>query len=208
MQKFSLSRRKLIQAGVGIGSAPLLGFGATAGAAAGAALTSAPLLGFERIAASTADEVRVPRGYTARVLWAWGDPVGHASGAPVFKRDASNDAREQALQGGMHHDGMHFFPLDGRNDHGLLAMNHEYTDEGLLHTNGMTNWGRAQAEKSMAAVGVSVVEVRAVNGRWDLVRPSRYARRITLTASIDFSACARPQLVIPPRCSRPSSVYS
>jgi uncharacterized protein len=173
MKKFSLSRRNLIKAGAGMSGAPLLGLGSGA--------TGAPLLGFERIAASTADEVRVPRGYTARVLWAWGDPIGHPSGAPPFKADASNDAREQALQAGMHHDGMRFFPLDGRNDHGLLTMNHEYTDEGLLHPGGAANWGRAQAEKSMEAVGVSVVEVRLTNGRWEIVRPSRYARRVTLT---------------------------
>ena len=83
----------------------------------------------------------------------------------MAKPDASNDARDQALQAGMHHDGMHFFPLDGRNDHGLLALNHEYTDERLLHPGGAANWGRAEAEKSMEAVGVSVIEVRAVNGR-------------------------------------------
>ena len=182
MKKFSLSRRNLMKAGAGLGSAPLWGFGGNAGAA--------PLLGFERIAASSADEVRVPRGYSARVLWAWGDPVGHPSGSPAFKPDASNDARDQAMQAGMHHDGMHFFPVEGRNDHGLLAMNHEYTDEGLLHTHGMANWGRAQADKSMEAVGVSVVEVRLVSGRWDIVRPSRYARRITLTTLTRVSGAA------------------
>ena len=36
----------------------------------------------------------------------------------------------------MHHDGIHFFPLPLGSDsstRGLLAMNHEYTDDGLLH---------------------------------------------------------------------------
>ena len=32
---------------------------------------------------------------------------------PAFKPDASNSAAEQEAQMGMHHDGMHFFPLDG-----------------------------------------------------------------------------------------------
>lgn len=186
MKNFHLSRRNLIKAGAYLGGAPWLGLGAGASAA--------PLLGFARVAASTADEVRVPRGYSARVLWAWGDPVGHPSGSPAFKPDASNDAREQALQAGMHHDGMRYFPLEGRNDHGLLAMNHEYTDEGLLHpagaSGGTTIWGRAQAEKSMEAVGVSVIEVRMVNSRWDIVRPSRYARRVTLTTPTRVSGPA------------------
>ena len=32
---------------------------------------------------------------------------------------------------GMHHDGMHFYPLAGSSTRGLLATNHEYTDDGL-----------------------------------------------------------------------------
>ena len=40
---------------------------------------------------------------------------------------------------GMHHDGIHYYPLDGSR-RGLLAMNHEYTDDGLLHPDGMENW--------------------------------------------------------------------
>lgn len=120
----------------------------------------------------------LPQGYTAHVLYRWGDPTGVPRGQPAFKPDASNSAAEQALQAGMHHDGMHFFPIDAQR--GLLALNHEYTDEGLLHTDGTRDWSARKVAKSMNAHGVSVVEVRrAVDGTWQLVRPSRYARRIT-----------------------------
>jgi secreted PhoX family phosphatase len=67
-------------------------------------------------------------GYTWQVVNAWGDPI--VAGAPEFKNDASQSATDQALQAGMHHDGMHFFPLPrGSNSsiHGLLAVNFEYT---------------------------------------------------------------------------------
>jgi secreted PhoX family phosphatase len=47
------------------------------------------LLGFEGIAPSTDDAAKVPRGYTASVLIAWGDPV---SDGPEFRPDASNSA--------------------------------------------------------------------------------------------------------------------
>ena len=73
------------------------------------------------------------------MLYRWGDPIGAAAGMPEFRPDASNTAAEQALQAGMHHDGMHFFPLpygSGTSSHGLLAMNHEYLDEGLLFPDG------------------------------------------------------------------------
>ncbi len=68
----------------------------------------------------------------------------------------------------MNVDGMHFFPFAARgglsNDRGLLAVNNEYTDEGILHhdtTLAAKNITLAQARTSQAAHGVSVIEVRA-----------------------------------------------
>jgi secreted PhoX family phosphatase len=69
-----------------------------------------PLLGFKGIEVSTADTVAVPRGYTAEVLIAWGDPV---AGGPEFEQDASNSAADQAQQWGAHNDGLVYFPIDG-----------------------------------------------------------------------------------------------
>ena len=179
-----ITRRHVLQAGLGLAGLPLAGAGAHAQSGS---QSGASLLGFQGLVPSLADEVRVPPGYTAQVLLRWGDPVGHPSGSPAFKPDASNSAAEQAVQAGMHHDGMSYFPLpgsttaSGASDHGLLALNHEYTDEALLHANGGRDWGVEQAQKSMQAVGVSVTEVRRDGSEWKVVRPSRYARRVTLT---------------------------
>jgi secreted PhoX family phosphatase len=148
------------------------------------------LVGFDGIAASKADALAVPRGYTADVLYAWGDPI---SEGPAFKRDASNTAEEQARQAGMHHDGIEFFALprgSATSAHGLLALNHEYTDDGLLHPDGMNSWTHDKVSKAQAAHGVSVVEVRLDGGRWGVVRPSAYARRITATTPIRFTGPA------------------
>jgi len=125
------SRRKFLRAGMG--TLPALLSPPLAAAAEGLAGKSA-LLGFVALAPSDADAVRVPPGYSATPLLRWGDPVGSSAGMPAFKPDASNSAAEQALQAGMHCDGMHFFPIAGsRSDHGLLVLNHEYVDENLLH---------------------------------------------------------------------------
>jgi len=136
-----------------------------------------PLLGFTSVPVSTADAVAVPDGYVAEVIAAWGEPVGLAHAMPPFKPDASHSAAEQAAQMGMHHDGIHYVALGpGR---GLLVMNHEYTDDGLLHADGMATWNADKVMKSQAAHGVSVIEVESRSGRWQMVRPSRFARRIT-----------------------------
>lgn len=148
------------------------------------------LLGFAAVPVSKADAVIVPPGYSAEVLYAWGDPI---SDGPAFKPDATNTTAEQALQAGMHHDGIEFYPLppgSSTSAHGLLAVNHEYTDDGLLHPGGMAPWTADKVEKAQAAHGVSVIEVRLDGGRWHVVRPSTYARRITATTPMGFTGPA------------------
>jgi secreted PhoX family phosphatase len=151
------------------------------------------LLGFSPVPVSVEDTVRVPEGYTASVLYRWGDPVGSALGSPSFREEAGNSAEEQALQAGMHHDGLHYFslPYGSKNSrHGLLVVNHEYTDDGLLHADGMSTWNAEKVRKAQAAHGISVVEVREVEGRWEIIRPSHYAWRITAYTPLALSGPA------------------
>jgi uncharacterized protein len=172
-----LSRRDVLRGGLIAAGVAVLGGVVSRGTRPVAAQPA--LLGFPGVPVSRADAVVVPPGYTAQVLYAWGDPI---SDGPVFKPDASNTHEEQARQAGMHHDGIHFFPLPAGSDsstRGLLAVNHEYTDDGLLHPGGMEPWTPEKVAKSQAAHGVSIVEVALAGGRWSVVRPSRYARRIT-----------------------------
>jgi secreted PhoX family phosphatase len=148
---------------------------------------------FQGISVGTADTVQVPTGYTARVLYAWGDPIGAQGlgpGQPAYKPDASNTAEEQAAQAGMNHDGIHFFPLpvgSSSSTWGLLAINHEHTDDGLLHVGGLTPWTAEKVTKAQNALGVSVVEVEFRNNTWSVVRPSQFARRITGRSPIRLS---------------------
>jgi len=169
-------RRRIVVQG---GLAALIG-GALAPWLAGCASIGrgGPLLGFKAIGATSGDTLVVPDGYVAEAIAPWGEPVGIAGGMPAWKADASNSAAEQALQMGMHHDGIHYYPLDGSR-RGLLAMNHEYVDDGLLHADGMKTWTADKVRKSQAAHGVSVIEIEASGSGWRVVRPSRYARRFT-----------------------------
>lgn len=181
-------RRRFLQAGLGalpaVLSPPLQ-------AAVAAVAGHSKLLGFTSVPAGDADALRVPPGYTARVLLRWGDPVGSSAGSPGFKPGGGNSAAEQALQAGMHCDGMDFFPLrPGAADHGLLVLNHEYTDENLLQAGGARDWTAEKIAKSMHAVGVSVVEARLKDGQWQVQRPSKYARRIHLGTPMRIGGAA------------------
>lgn len=161
------------------------------------------VLGFESVPVSSTDEVVVPKGYRAEVLIAWGDPI---SNGPAFKHDASNTADEQARQWGTHNDGLVYFPIIG-SQRGLIVQNNEYTDDGLLFPDGINNWSAEKTRKSLNAHGVSIIEItkrtgfpwdwRRRRGKWDVVRPSPFARRITGLTPIDIGgpAAGDPRLV-------------
>lgn len=111
-----VSRRRLIGGGLAAAAAGFLG-GTGSSLPAGTPAVATPLrrrrrgalLGFTPVPPGSADAVVVPEGYSVEVLIPWGQPL-HSTG-PAWKKDASNTAGEQAEQVGMHHDGMHFFPL-------------------------------------------------------------------------------------------------
>jgi hypothetical protein len=172
------ARRTVLRGSLGVGLGSV--FGALAGCAwpSGGTATAGARLGFTAIPPGTADAVTVPEGYVAEPLAPWGEPVGIAGAMPAFRWDAGNTAAEQALQMGMHHDGLHYYPLDGSR-RGLLVMNHEYTDDGLLHRGGLADWTADKVHKAQAAHGISVIEIELADGRWRMVRPSPFARRIT-----------------------------
>jgi uncharacterized protein len=176
------ARRTVLRGGAAASLLALLGAGCATPGSAGGGNTAASAIAFKGVAVDATDKLQVPEGYIASVIAAWGEPIGVEGNMPAWKPDASQSAEDQALQMGMHHDGIHFYPLGHDNKHGLLAMNHEYTDDGLLHVGGLAPWTAEKVKKSQAAHGVSVIEVReASNGEWQMVRPSRYARRFTAT---------------------------
>lgn len=157
---------------------------------------STELFQFTNVPPSSIDQVVVPDGYTVDVLYRWGDPINGQS--PAFKSDASNSAAEQALQAGMGHDGMEFFEIPGHdpNERGVLCINHEYTDQILLFSDGIeplppTPIPMEKVRKSQAAHGLSIIEVARQNdGTWQVVDSPR-ARRITANSPMRIAGPAR-----------------
>lgn len=159
-------------------------------------------LSFSAVAKNTLDKVTVPPGYTARPIYALGDPL--TAGLAAYKNDGTDTDFDK--RAGDHHDGMDYFPLtaDGKpststNDRGLLAMNHEATtDERLsshfLHANGGTlalPRPAAEVDKELAIHGISVVEVKPTSGVWGYVQGSPFNRRFTTLTDVDITGPAR-----------------
>jgi hypothetical protein len=127
----------------------------------------------------------VPEGYETQVIIRWGDPI--LGDAPDFNPAAQTPA-SQAGQFGYNNDYIDFRPLpigSSNAEHGLLCVNHEYTDTQLMFPGigaGRTARLRTTAEQSRTerlAHGHAVVEIRRESGRWSYVKGSRYNRRIT-----------------------------
>jgi len=186
-----------------LGTAMLTAFGGSALVAAVQQAFAAPApvggIGFTSVPPSlapVADLVTVPPGYSVGVLSAWGDPTGAPGGVQLDPTVPQTEAN-QLKQDGMHHDGMHFFPFPSTgaggisNDRGLLCCNHEYTDEGILHNEVAAGpMTIAKARASQAAHGVSVKELRRIGGKWNVQRPSAFARRITANTPMRVSGPA------------------
>ncbi|MCX7946482.1 MAG: PhoX family phosphatase [Hydrogenophilus sp.] len=180
-----LTRRHFLRCGLGAALLPFFAPNALSAAPLRAFPTTPPLSGSpllrhfpESIPTHSDDRVTLMAGFTLRVILPWGDPL--TDPAHLFRPDGSNTAAEQATQIGDNHDGMHFFPLSGRPDEGLLALNHEYTNPEYLYTaEYLTPWTPEKAHKALAAHGVSIVHLKRTAHGWDKLPRSRYHRRIT-----------------------------
>jgi secreted PhoX family phosphatase len=129
------------------------------------------------------------------VLLRWGDPL--VKGAPAFDPVAQS-AAAQEKQFGYNNDFMVFLPMpvgSTSSDHGLLCVNHEYTDAhimwpGMTEDDGGSKLDKGQVEVTMAAHGHSVVEIKKGANGWEVVADSPYNRRISMTTKIPLAGPA------------------
>lgn len=192
----AINRRGFLKMGSGLAATGFL-----AGPLAGCTSLgqgSPSLLGFKAVAASSADTVTVAEGYTARPFVPWGTPLFSTGPGSRWKGDGSETAADQARQVGENHDGMHFFPIDGRSSNeGLLVINHEYTS--VVKGQYITLFGSPAApansldrvNKAMNAWGCSVIHIRKdTGGQWAVVLDSTYNRRLTSASPMELTGPA------------------
>lgn len=196
-----LSRRTVTRGGLAAAMALFSGVGLTAcgggdsspAASQGATPPPKLKLGFESLPNSMTDACVVPAGYVAQVLGAWGTPLN--SNAADWKNDGTNTSNDLLNSTGMHHDGMHYFPLEGSSTEGILVVNHEYIDQSTLHPAGATTVGgkrpAEEVRKEINAHGVAVMHIRKTGSKWDIVKDSRYNRRFTSATPMDIAGPVR-----------------
>ena len=207
-----LHRRHIL--GGGLGAMAMAGFGTMSLAACGGGdsapavlappvtVTPTPVtLGFIAVNKNKLDNITVPTGYTATVIYATGDSIDPT--VPDYLNNGTQD--NFARRSGDHHDGMHFFglsaagaPAPSNNDRALLVMNHENIAGTVqfMHTAGQTNTpagGRPESEaiKEIDAHGVSIIELSKTAGKFGYVKASSFNRRVTASTLMELSGPAR-----------------
>ena len=151
---------------------------------------------FKEVEAGVDENHHIAEGYDADVLLRWGD--GLFPDSPAF--DPANQTPEaQAKQFGYNNDYVGYTPMPGAADpsaHGLLFVNHEYTNPHLMFPGVveikdgkpvMKNATKERAAIEMMAHGATVAEIRKTNGKWALVKDSRFNRRITVATEMQLS---------------------
>ena len=109
----------------------------------------------------------------------------------------------QRRQFGYNNDFIGYVPLEGSSEHGLLLVNHEYTDAQLMFPGIVTivekegkkvietaPLTKEQVDIEMAAHGDTIVEIRKVDGKWQVVTDSPYNRRITADTEMEVTGPA------------------
>jgi hypothetical protein len=194
------SRRDLVKGALGVAAiAATTGTLALDTAKAQGTTAAASRYRFAEIEAKVEQNHAVAEGHDADILIRWGDPV--LPGAPTFDPLKQN-AEAQQKQFGYNNDFLGYFPVPGAANpsaHGVLVVNHEYTNEELM----FPGIGRQDLPKvafaqmtaelaaiEMAAHGGAVIEVKRDNGKWSVVPNSKYARRIDTSTPMDITGPA------------------
>lgn len=170
----------------------LMGIGVSAGLAA-CSTNPLALLNPAREAGNPSGEL--PTAYQQQVLIRWGDPL-RADAEDIAP--AALNAKQAAERFGYNNDYIAYLPLpygSMNSEHGLLFANHEYPIPQLMFKDLTADAVPAalnaeQIAATMAAVGMSVVEIKRKSDGWQLVDAGTYNRRITATTAMALSGPA------------------
>jgi secreted PhoX family phosphatase len=163
------------------------------------------LVGFTPVAISDVVDTTMPtisEDYYYEILAPWGTPI-EPGATDTYNGDPNSrpTSAQAALQTGLGHDGMWFFPLDDRkvngrnissrlaNSAGMLCVNHEYgTNSHALGKSSPESLEDVRLSQNIHGVSVLQIE-RSHRTGWNVVS-SDNARRITVNTPVAFSGPA------------------
>jgi len=183
--KRNVSRRSILEHGIGLGAFTLVAGTLTPRLAAA---EPADRFGFAAVKANRLDTITVPTGYNWHVVARWADPLW--SDAAPFDPISRGTGASQERALGDNCDGMMLFQNGAKN---ILAVNNEFVNRAHLYAN---RWSKLpenadDVRKGKAAHGISIFEIETKLDRWKVVQDSPHNRRITADTAIDIRGPAR-----------------
>ena len=180
-----ISRRAFLKKSFSIGSLALMS--TTLGSIA--AYSSQSFFNFTKVNCNNNDTVTLPEQYTWNIVSKWGDPMW--SDVEEFDQTSCGSHESQLKSVGDNNDGMELFVTSDNKT--LLAVNNEYTNHKIIFSNRKSLLPENEEDilKGMYAHGVSIFEIENSNNQWNLVKDSKYNRRITPFTKMEITGPAK-----------------
>ncbi len=195
------SRRNFIQTGALLGST--LAISSNSKAAAPMALLGAKNISNKQN--TTLDFAQVPKGYTqshalpdgyqAQIIARWGDIITASAEGKFVPSQLT--AEEQRNRFGYNNDFIAYLPFpygSNSSSHGLLHVNHEYTNANLMFANienSVNDLTKEQMQIEQEAHGFTIMEIMRSGSVWQHIIGSPYNRRITANTPTIASGAAK-----------------
>jgi len=176
-----LSRRGVLKGSAVLGAAAVTSSLSGCGRSDGYVNPNRSPITFTEVPHGLDTDVHVPEEYDYQVLLRWGDGIFPDSPdfVPLKQTESS-----QLKQFGFNNDFIGYLPLplgSNNSDHGLLVVNHEYTSSHLMFPDVRSDveLDREQTRVDIAAHGLSIIEIQRSRKEWQVLKDSKYNRRIT-----------------------------
>lgn len=180
----AVNRRIFLKTGAAFGVSAFVTGGTSNTAVAESTIVS-KALGFNAVAANSNDTITVPVGYNWDTVISWGDPL-FVDGVD-FDHTTRGTGASQERAFGDNNDGMKFFPLSA--EHGVMVVNNEYVNRDIICPQGIKT--ADDVRKGKAGHGVSVFDVKRIEGKWLPQVDGMHNRRITADSPMEITGPAR-----------------
>jgi len=150
-------------------------------------------LSFQEIPHGLDEELHLAENYSYQAVLRWGDPLfANEADFNPFQQTAASQAR----QFGYNNDFVTYLSpahLGHSSKHGLLVVNHEYTNGAMMHAGSpkLSELNSEQIEVEIYAHGLTIVEVQKQQRNWHVNFKSKLNRRITPYTKMQFSGPAK-----------------
>ena len=154
-----------------------------------AAYSSQSFFNFTKVNCNNNDTVTLPEQYTWNIVSKWGDPMW--SDVEEFDQTSCGSHESQLKSVGDNNDGMELFVTSDNKT--LLAVNNEYTNHKIIFSNrkSLLPENKEDILKGMYAHGISIFEIENSNNQWNLVKDSKYNRRINPFTKMEITGPAK-----------------